>query len=46
MKIFEIIPDLSSGGAERFVTNLCNEFVKDKSIDLTQISYYRLIPIY
>lgn len=27
MKIVEIIPQLSSGGAERFVVDLCNEFV-------------------
>lgn len=27
MKILEIIPQLSSGGGERFVVDLCNEFV-------------------
>ena len=28
MKILHVIPTLSSGGAERFVTELCNELVK------------------
>ena len=28
MKILEIIPQLSSGGAERFVVDLCNELVR------------------
>lgn len=30
MKIIEIIPQLSSGGAERFVVDLCNELVRDR----------------
>lgn len=40
MKIVEIIPQLSSGGAERFVVDLCNELsVKN---DVTLIVYYDL----
>ena len=29
MRILELIPNLASGGAERFVTDLCNELVLD-----------------
>lgn len=29
MKILEVIPSLASGGAERFVVDLCNQMVKD-----------------
>ncbi|MFV0530339.1 MAG: glycosyltransferase family 4 protein [Flavobacteriales bacterium] len=30
MKILQIIPALASGGAERFVVDLCNEFIEQK----------------
>lgn len=44
MKIVEIIPSLGSGGAERFVVDLCNELSKFN--DVTLISLYSLdIPI-
>ena len=39
MKIFEIIPQLSSGGAERCVVVLCNHLVK--SNDVVLITYYQ-----
>ena len=39
MKILEIIPQLSSGGAERFVVDLCNHLVK--SNDVVLITYYQ-----
>lgn len=41
MKIVEIIPQLSSGGAERFVVDLCNELCVNH--DVTLITYYNLI---
>ena len=34
MKIFEIIPQLSSGGAERFTVDLCNELSKQDEVYL------------
>lgn len=34
MKILEIIPQLSSGGAERFVVDLCNELSKSNNVVL------------
>lgn len=34
MKILEIIPQLSQGGAERFVVDLCNEFAKNHRVVL------------
>jgi len=34
MKIIEIIPQLSQGGAERFVVDLCNEFTKQHKVIL------------
>lgn len=34
MKIFEIIPQLSSGGAERFVVDLCNELSEKHEVTL------------
>ncbi|MBE6215071.1 MAG: glycosyltransferase [Bacteroidales bacterium] len=34
MKIVEIIPQLSSGGAERFVVDLCNELCKKHDVTL------------
>lgn len=34
MKILEIIPQLSSGGAERFVVDLCNELVLSNEVYL------------
>lgn len=34
MKILEIIPQLSQGGAERFVTDLCNEMSKKNEVVL------------
>ncbi len=40
MKIVEIIPQLSSGGAERFVVDLCNEL--SVSHEVTLIVYYDL----
>lgn len=40
MKILEIIPQLSSGGAERFVVDLCNHL--SDSNDVTLLVYYNL----
>lgn len=40
MKIVEIIPQLSSGGAERFVVDLCNEL--SKRHEVTLIVYYNI----
>ncbi|MDD7715488.1 MAG: glycosyltransferase, partial [Mollicutes bacterium] len=34
MKIFEIIPQLSSGGAERFTIDLCNELSTKHEVTL------------
>lgn len=34
MKIVEIIPQLGSGGGERFVVDLCNELVKSNEVHL------------
>lgn len=34
MKIVEIIPELSSGGAQRFLVDLCNELIKYKDNDI------------
>lgn len=34
MKILEIIPELASGGAERFVVDLCNELAKEHDVCL------------
>lgn len=34
MKIFEIIPQLSQGGAERFVIDLCNQLVNEHEVVL------------
>lgn len=34
MKIFEIIPQMTSGGAERFVLDLCNELSKSHDVYL------------
>lgn len=34
MKIIEVIPQLSSGGAERFTADLCNELSKDNHVRL------------
>ena len=34
MKILEIIQSLGSGGAERLVVDLCNEFVKTEDVYL------------
>lgn len=34
MKILEIIPQLSSGGAERFVVDLCNEMSREHDVTL------------
>ena len=39
MKIVEIIPDLAFGGAERFVTDLCNNFVNDGN-QVTLITFF------
>lgn len=41
MKIIEIIPQLSSGGAERFVVDLCNELVMQQH-DVTLIVLHNL----
>ncbi len=46
MKILEIVPQLSSGGAERFVVDLCNELVKQNDVvlllffDLKKFGFY------
>ena len=34
MKIMQIIPSLSLGGAEKFVVDICNELAKDKSNEI------------
>lgn len=50
MKILEVINSLSSGGAERFVVDLCNQMVKDghevtlltlKDPDIKGLSFYK-----
>lgn len=41
MKIVEIIPQLSSGGAERFVVDLCNELCERHEVTL--IVYYDIL---
>ena len=41
MRIVEIIPQLSSGGAERFVVDLCNELSKRHEVSL--IVFYDII---
>lgn len=40
MKVLEIIPQLSSGGAERFVVDLCNELCQRHNVTL--MVYYNL----
>ena len=40
MRILEIIPQLSSGGAERFVVDLCNEL--SISNDVTLLVFHNL----
>ena len=35
MKILQVIYSLSSGGAERFITDLANELVKNEDCDIT-----------
>ena len=40
MKILEIIPNLSSGGAQRFVVDLSNEFVTRNNLDIVIITMY------
>ena len=40
MKIVEIIPQLSSGGAERFVVDLCNALCEKHEVTL--LVYYDL----
>lgn len=39
MKIIEVIPQLSSGGAERFVVDLCNQLANHSEVVL--ITYYQ-----
>jgi len=41
MKIFEVIPQLNSGGAERFTVDLCNELLK-MDYDVTLIILFPL----
>lgn len=49
MKILEIIPSLSSGGAERFTVDLCNELSKNNevylvvlfSLDNNKLAFYK-----
>lgn len=50
MKILEVIPALSSGGAERFVVDLCNQMAKDghevtllvmKNFSLANYGFYK-----
>ena len=40
MKILQIIPSLSSGGAERFTVDLCNELSKNNSVYLLTFRDY------
>ncbi len=35
MKILHILPDLSTGGAQKFCIDLCNELAKDSTLDVT-----------
>lgn len=42
MKIVEIIPELSSGGAQRFLVDLCNELIKYKDNDIIVVSLQEL----
>jgi len=37
MKIFEIVPTLDSGGAERFVVDICNELSKTADVTLVTL---------
>ncbi len=42
MKIFEVIPDLRDGGAQRFVIDLCNELTNQKDDEVILVSLYRI----
>lgn len=42
MRIIEIIPELSSGGAQRFLVDLCNELIKYKDNDIIVVSLQEL----
>ena len=39
MKILHVIPTLSSGGAERFVTDLANELTKYEDCSVTLLTF-------
>lgn len=41
MKILEIIPTLSSGGAERFVIDLCNQLLENEDVQLVTFFPFR-----
>ena len=40
MKILEIIPDITDGGAQRFVVDLCNEFITRENVKVYLVSLY------
>ena len=42
MKIFQVIPNLGSGGAERFVVDLSNELAQ-QGHDVTLLTLYDLV---
>ena len=39
MKVLEIIPNLASGGAERFVVDLSNELIKIKDVQIFVLTF-------
>lgn len=41
MKILEVIPNLSSGGAENFVVSLSNQFVENPDCKVTLLTLYK-----
>ena len=41
MKILEVIPDLMDGGAQRFVIDLSNRFIKHPNVEVIILSYYK-----
>lgn len=46
MKIFEIVTQIGSGGAERLVVDLCNELAKDNEVTLISIYSFNEKSIY
>ena len=42
MKILHIVPDMYTGGAQKFCIDLCNELVKNRDLDITICSVEKL----